>query len=291
MLWLLPRPRARIKRLNAQAEALISELGIDAYAEARRRELEASSEAFARDWGRVARAIVKRTSLDALHKTPKGADVTLGESVAPSEPRSRSELRLLDRLNGAVLARPQQFRVQFVGAARGREPLILKEVGIEAADVSTAVVAAASLGLPPRTNGLHILDREGREVFARDRAKPRLRLLGRPKPQAALSTVRSLALSQWRRTVETTHLLLNYVRNAEVQRRISRCRSGAGAWVDLIRSRRSEMVAPAQPTPAGPRGSGAPRDAMSLATVSLAIPSDVAFCGRSRLARKRIGSG
>jgi hypothetical protein len=82
--------------------------------------------------------------------------------VAP-EPRPNSELSPLDQLNNAVFARQQQFRVQFVGAPPGREPLILQEVGIEAADVSNAVVIAARLALPPKTNGLHILDREGRE--------------------------------------------------------------------------------------------------------------------------------
>jgi hypothetical protein len=49
MLWWLPRPRARIKRLDAQAEALICELGVDAYAEARRKEFEASSDRIAGD--------------------------------------------------------------------------------------------------------------------------------------------------------------------------------------------------------------------------------------------------
>jgi hypothetical protein len=33
------------------------ELGVDAYAEARRKEFEASSDGIARDWGRVARVI------------------------------------------------------------------------------------------------------------------------------------------------------------------------------------------------------------------------------------------
>jgi hypothetical protein len=52
MFWWLPRRRARIKRLDAEAEALICELGVDAYAEARRKEYEASSDIIAKDWGR-----------------------------------------------------------------------------------------------------------------------------------------------------------------------------------------------------------------------------------------------
>ena len=133
MFWWLPRRRARIKRLDAEAEVLICELGVDAYAEARRKEYEASSDIIAKDWGRVAVVVAKRTALDVMRTRPRDADVALGnEPVAPSELRSNSEPSPLDRLNSSVFARSQQFRVQFVGAARGREPLLLKEVGIEA---------------------------------------------------------------------------------------------------------------------------------------------------------------
>jgi hypothetical protein len=193
---------------------LIRELGVEAYAEARRKEYEASSDAIATDWGRVAMAVAKRTGLDVVHRTP-GA---LGnEPVAPSELRSNSEPSPRDHLNSSVFTQPQQFRVQYIGAARGREPLLLKEIGIDAADVSAAVVAAASLTLPPRTNGLHILDREGRVVFARERTSPRLGSLSRREPQVSLSGLRPWGLSQWRRAVETNHLFLSYVRN--IQRR------------------------------------------------------------------------
>ena len=187
----LPRRRARIKRLDAEAEALICELGVDAYAEARHREYEASSDAIARDWARVAVAVAKLASLDVVHRRSSDAEVALGnEPVAPSEFRSSSEPSLLDHLNSSVFARPQQFRVQFVGATGGREPLLLKEVGIEAADVSAAVVAAASLTLPPKTNGLHILDREGRVVFARERTNTRLQSRSRLEPRVDAQTRR-----------------------------------------------------------------------------------------------------
>jgi hypothetical protein len=219
MFWWLPRRRARIKRLDAEAEALIRELGVEAYAEARRKEYEASSDTIARDWGRVAVAVAKRAGLDVVHRRPRDVDVALGsEPVAPSELRSNSKPSPLDRLNSSVFARSQQFRVQFVGAARGREPLLLKEVGIEAADVSAAVVAAASLVLPPKTNGLHILDREGRVVFARARTNPRLKSL-RLEPQVSLSGLRPWGLSQWRRAVKTKHLFLTYVHSVQTRRR------------------------------------------------------------------------
>jgi len=42
---------------------------------------------------------------------------------------------------------------------------------IEAADESAALVASANLTLPPKTNGLHVVDREGRKVFVRERTR------------------------------------------------------------------------------------------------------------------------
>jgi hypothetical protein len=47
----------------------------------------------------------------------------------------------------------------------------LTEKQIEAADESAAIVAAANSKWPPQTIGLRILDRDGREVFAREKAK------------------------------------------------------------------------------------------------------------------------
>jgi hypothetical protein len=38
---------------------------------------------------------------------------------------------------------------------------------------ASAVVAAANLTLPPKTIGLHIVDREGRKVFVRERTNHR----------------------------------------------------------------------------------------------------------------------
>jgi hypothetical protein len=168
--WL--RPLVRIKKIDAEAEALIQELGGDAYAEARRKESESSSASIARDWGRVAQAISKRTSLDAAPPISIDAHVAHSGRIPASGHPAKSELSPLDQLNRSPSARPQQFRVQFVGVAGGCESLILKEVGIEAADVSGAIVAAAGLALPPRTSGVRILDREGREVFGRQKVGP-----------------------------------------------------------------------------------------------------------------------
>jgi hypothetical protein len=80
-----------------------------------------------------------------------------------------------------------------VSAARGGEPCILKEVGVEVPDISAAIVAAANLTMPPKTSGLRILDREGREVFARWKADPTptaISQLDRRAPLAVVARVR-----------------------------------------------------------------------------------------------------
>ena len=56
-----PSKRARYDRIDAEAEALIRDLGDQAYHEARRREHEASSDATAEDWALVAKAIARKT--------------------------------------------------------------------------------------------------------------------------------------------------------------------------------------------------------------------------------------
>jgi len=81
--------------------------------------------------------------------------------------RPRSEAAPLDELQRVLAAKPQPFRIQFVGAAPGRGLTILSEVEIQASDVSAAIVAAANLAFPPKTMALRILDREGQAVFER----------------------------------------------------------------------------------------------------------------------------
>jgi hypothetical protein len=219
----------RIKQIDAEAESLIRQLGGDAYAEARRKESESSSASIVRDWGRVAQAISKRTGLDAAPSMSLDADVAHSGPIPALGLGAKSELSLLDQLNRSQSARPQQFRVQFLGATCGRVGSVLKEVGIEAADVPGAIVAAASLALPPTTKGLHILDREGRQVFARQKADlPES--LGRTEAETPVSLVRRglaavdiarvgfselrrRALSFWRRVVQVSPPFLGDVRN------------------------------------------------------------------------------
>jgi hypothetical protein len=173
------------QQIDAEAESLIRQLGGDAYAEALRKESESSSASIARDWSRVAQAIAKRTGLDAAPPTSMDADVARSGPIPTLGHRAKSELSPLDQLNRSVSARPQQFRVQFVGATRGREPLVLKEVAIEAADVSGAIVAAASLRCRPRrrdcisltaktARSLHARRPIHRNRWVERRQKPRL---------------------------------------------------------------------------------------------------------------------
>jgi hypothetical protein len=69
--------------------------------------------------------------------------------------------------------KPKRFRIQFAGATPDRGPSILREVEIDASDLSTAIIAAANIAWPPRTIGLRILNGEGDEVFSRQRADRR----------------------------------------------------------------------------------------------------------------------
>jgi hypothetical protein len=179
MLSWLPHRRARIERIGTEAEALISVFGEAAYREARRREDEASSDKIARDWGLVALAVARqiggREDVDPLVRLAMNAVLVPDRDKAASRkpPQSFSELRQADELTHGVAATTHRFRIQYVGAAPDGGPTTLKEVEIRVADVSSAIVAAASLEWPPRTIGLRILDHESREVFGRQKADRR----------------------------------------------------------------------------------------------------------------------
>ena len=176
MLSWLPRRRARIERIAAEPDALIRSIGVAAYSEARRREREASGKQIAADWRRVALAVARitgrwvgldtstRMAIDADFSANRGAD-TLRRS------RPISELEAVEELTRVFQAKPQRFRIEFVGAAPGGGLSILKEVGIDAPDASAAMVAAANLEWPPKTLGLLIFDRETRNVSARHKAE------------------------------------------------------------------------------------------------------------------------
>ena len=139
----LRRRRARLERVEAEADALILDLAATAYSQARRREHEASSDAMAREWNRVALAVARKT----------GQTVGLNAST---------------RI--AMDAEPvAQFRIQFFGVPTDRAPTILGEVDL-ALDAVTAIRQTAHAAWPPGAIGFCVIDREGRAVFGRRKA-------------------------------------------------------------------------------------------------------------------------
>ena len=175
-----PSKRARNERIDAEADALIRDLGDRAYQEARRREHEASSDATAEDWALVAKAIARKTgsrvglnlstqlamnTFFVLDREPGVAHKARPRSEPESEPETQPE--------APSVPTPQPFRIQFMGAGTDARPLILREDEIRASDVSAAIIAAAIAAWPPHTIALRILDREGQEVFGRQKAADR----------------------------------------------------------------------------------------------------------------------
>jgi hypothetical protein len=152
LLWHLER----IERIHAVARSLISEFGVEAYAEARQRERAARRDRTAREWRRVALVVARRASVRA------GAD----GATRPALP----EVGFADEAARFVSEHSQLFRIQFVCGTLDRGPRSLTEKQIRAVDTSAAIVAAAKIQWPPQTIGLRILDRDGREVFAREKA-------------------------------------------------------------------------------------------------------------------------
>jgi hypothetical protein len=174
-----PSKRARSERVEAEADALIRDLGDRAYQEARRREHEASSDAIAEDWALVAKAIARKTgsrvglnlstqlAMNTFFVLDREPGVAHKSRTPCPEPESESQPK------AAGVPIPQPFRIQFMGAGPDSTPSVLREDKIRASDVSAAIIAAAIAAWPPHTIALRILDREGREVFGRQKAAGR----------------------------------------------------------------------------------------------------------------------
>jgi hypothetical protein len=173
-----PSKRARSERIEAEADALIRDLEDCAYQEARRREHEASSDAIAEDWALVAKAIARKTgSRVGLNLSTQLAMNTFfvldREPGVAHKARSRPESELESQPKAPGVPTPQPFRIQFMGAGADSTPSVLREDKIRASDVSAAIIAAAIAAWPPHTIALRILDREGHEVFGRQKAAGR----------------------------------------------------------------------------------------------------------------------
>jgi hypothetical protein len=155
LLWQLEK----IERIRAVAGALMTEFGAEAYAEARRREREANSVGTAGDWRRVALVVARRTSVridrDPTEHSPLPELAPFGDPTPIASQQSPT------------------FRIQFVCGTLDEGPTNLMEKLIQVADTPAAIIAAANIKWPPQTIGLRILDRQGHEVFARQRAQRR----------------------------------------------------------------------------------------------------------------------
>jgi hypothetical protein len=153
LLWQLER----IERIRAVAGALMSEFGDEAYAEARRREREDPSDERARDWRRIALVVARWTRRCAAPKA----------DIHPPLPEPGSVDDSIQMASG----QPGIFRIQFVCGTVDSGPTNLTEKQVEVADAPAAIIAAANIKWPPQTIGVRILDREGHEVFARQKAR------------------------------------------------------------------------------------------------------------------------
>jgi hypothetical protein len=165
-----------MERIDAEAEALIRDLGDCAYQEARRREHEASSDAIAEDWALVAKAVARKTGsrvgLNLSTQLEMNTFFVLDrEPDAPRKARPLPEPERSPKAGGVPT--PQPFRIQFMGAGTDSRPALLREDEIRASDVSAAIIAAAIAAWPPNTIALRIIDREGHEVFGRQKAAAR----------------------------------------------------------------------------------------------------------------------
>src|SRR5271166_16399 len=88
MLSWLRRRREQAERIEAEADSLITALGGGAYAEARRRAREASSDEMEREWSRIALAIARKTGRRAYGDGRRLPD-SRGRTARQSEPSKR----------------------------------------------------------------------------------------------------------------------------------------------------------------------------------------------------------
>ena len=173
-----------MERIDAEADTLIRDLGDRAYQEARRREHEASSDTIAEDWALVARAVARKTGsrvglnlstqleMNTFFVLDREPGAARGTRPRP-EPEPEFGPEPERQPKPAAVPTPQPFRIQFMGAGMDSAPSILREDEIRASDVSAAIIAAAIAAWPPKTVGLRILDREGHEVFGRQKVADR----------------------------------------------------------------------------------------------------------------------
>ena len=136
MLSWLRRCRETAERIDAEADALIGDLGVEAYAEARRREYKSSDDAIALRWNRVALAVAhktgKRIGLDTSNRMAMNAVFAPDRGHAGD--RKPQPFSQADELKDTLALKP--FRLQFICSAPDRGPSIVTELEIQASDAS-----------------------------------------------------------------------------------------------------------------------------------------------------------
>ncbi len=122
--------RETVQRIDAEADALIGEWGVEAYAEARRREFESSDDAIALRWNRVALAVARKSGkLVGLDTSTRMAmNVVFAPDREHGGDRKPQPLSQADELQGAVALQP--FRLQFISLAPDGRPSIVTQVEI-----------------------------------------------------------------------------------------------------------------------------------------------------------------
>jgi hypothetical protein len=104
-------------------------------------------------------------------------DADFGPGTEPDAAGRRE--RLLNREQLYDLARmldvkPAALRIQFLGSTNSGTR-VLREVETVMPHLSEAIITAANTDWPAQTTALRIIDRDGREVFARQRSGRRNR--------------------------------------------------------------------------------------------------------------------
>ena len=175
MLSWLRRRRDQAERIEAEANALIVDLGDRGYSEARRRAREASSNEMEREWSRVALAIARKTGkhvgLDTATRMAMEADFSGRRRRDRGQERAARRHRPdrpadVDRVGDPCPAalpdsvrrrRSRTWDIDLKGSqARRLRPLRGRP-------------GSFRLRWPPRAIGFRLVDQDGQEIFGRDR--------------------------------------------------------------------------------------------------------------------------
>ena len=93
---------------------------------------------------------------------------SLDDSTFPRPIRmKREEREQIDEILHILSAKPQQFRLQFMGVAKAADSSVQNEKTIWVPDAPTAVRVAVDARLPADAIGIRVIDQKGCTVFER----------------------------------------------------------------------------------------------------------------------------